>query len=144
MVDRGKNDITGRYDLQLLSGVVVRTHRTELILLYVILRSIINIIDRLFLNSVQRSQWAHMSTSSLSGARGLQRSPYFEINIVMFKNGEVDSLTNPRLVLQETPPPRSLGPSVHDDGILVHYGGISVHYEGIIGYYDGITIQYRI
>ncbi len=48
--------------------------------------------------------------------------------------------TNPRLVLQETPPPRSLEPSVHYDGIFVHYDGISVHYEGIIGQYDGITM----
>ncbi len=34
------------------SGVVVQTYRTELILLYLILRLIINIIDRLFLNSI--------------------------------------------------------------------------------------------
>ncbi len=45
--------------------------------------------------------------------------------------------TNPRLVLQETPPPRSLGPSVH-------YDRISVHYEGIMGHYDGITMQYHV
>ncbi len=38
-------------------------YRTELILLYAILRLIINIIDWLFLNSVQKSQWAHMSIS---------------------------------------------------------------------------------
>ncbi len=48
--------------------------------------------------------------------------------------------TNPRLVLQENPPPRSLGPSVHYDGIFVHYDGIFVYYEGIIGHYDEITM----
>ncbi len=59
--------------------------------------------------------------------------------------------TNPRLVLQETPLSRSLGSSVHYDGIFVHYNGISVHYDGIfvrykriIGHYDGITMQYHI
>ncbi len=46
--------------------------------------------------------------------------------------------------LQETPPPRSLGTSVHYNGIFVHYDGIPVHYEGIIGHYDGITMQYHV
>ncbi len=57
-----KDDVTRRYDLQ-VSGVVVRTYRTELILLYVIVQLIVNIIDRLFLNSVPKSQWVHMSIS---------------------------------------------------------------------------------
>ncbi len=52
--------------------------------------------------------------------------------------------TNPRLVFQETPPSRSLGPYVHYDGIFVHYEWISVHYERIIGHHDGITTQYCI
>ncbi len=41
--------------------------------------------------------------------------------------------TYPGLVLQETPPPRSLGRSVNYDGIFVHY-------EGIIGHDGGITM----
>ncbi len=72
------------------SCIVVWTYRTELILLYLILRFIINIIDRLFRKSVQRSQWTHMSISPQSGARGLQR-----LHLLKYYNvqkGEVDSL----------------------------------------------------
>ncbi len=61
------------------SDVVVRTYITELILLYIILRSIINIIDRLFLNSIQKSQWAHRSISPRVELRDFQTLPSFEI-----------------------------------------------------------------
>ncbi len=43
------------------------------------------------LNSVQKSQWAHMCTSLQSGARGLQRPICFKYYIVSW-NGKVDSV----------------------------------------------------
>ncbi len=42
-------------------------------------KKIRRIIDQLFLNSVLKSPWAHMSISPQSGARWLQRLPSFEI-----------------------------------------------------------------
>ncbi len=74
-------------------------------------------------------------------------SPFWKYPfVIFFFEHVVDEFwkTNPRLVLQETPPPRSLGSSVHYDGIFIHCDGISVHYEGIIGHYDGITMQYHV
>ncbi len=71
--------MTSQEDIFATLGVDVQTYRTELISLYVILRLIINIIDLLFLNSRQKSQWVHMSIPLRSGVRGPQRLPSFEI-----------------------------------------------------------------
>ncbi len=42
------------------------------------------------MNSAQKSQWVHMSIDPQSEARALKIAIFW--NIIMFKNGEVDSL----------------------------------------------------